>query len=157
MRGFPKRINTAQDIENSLELVQAGQLDAVQLQEALQAIERRAFLHVPIVEIAVNRRTVTTRFCNEAVVGEAGNVTITRVTHREAPEGDEAGGMEVGFAYTDMVLAAPLPEGETEILIPAETSPLVEMGLGAAKFTQINKAVEVVAVEAMRMRGVATV
>ena len=136
MRGFPKRINTAQDIEHSFELVRVGQLDPEDLLNALEAIGRQAFLHVPIVGVSKNRLKVTTRFVNEAAPGQAGNVNITNVQHRADP--DSSGGMDEGFAFTDITLAAPLDEGETVIMIPAIASPLVELGMTAARFISLG-------------------
>ena len=136
MRGFPKRINTAQDIEHSFELVRVGQLDPEDLLNALEAIGRQAFLHIPIVSVSQNRRTVTTRFVNEAQAGQAGNVTITNVQHRADP--DSSGSMDEGFAFTDLTLSAPLDVGETVILIPAVASPLVELGMTAARFVSLG-------------------
>ena len=142
MRGFPKTIQTAQDVENCFDMVQAGQLDAVKFQEKLEAIGRRAYLHCPITEITGNRRTATIRFCNEAMVGVAGNTTITAVKHIPDPNPPEGGAMEEGNAFTVLTLEAPLPAGETKILIPAPVAPFVSMGMATARFTSIGAAIE---------------
>ena len=146
MRGFPKRISTAQDIEHCFELVQAGELDAAQFQEALEAIGRRAFLNVPIVDISADRRTVTTRFCNEAIAGAAGSVVITNIQHQTDP--GAAGGIDEGsFAFTVLTLQSALPAGVDVLEIPAPVAPFIEMGIAPARFTAMQGIIEPLAMK----------
>lgn len=44
MKGFPKVLKTAQDVKNCKDMVDAGQLQAADLLEAIEAIETRILL-----------------------------------------------------------------------------------------------------------------
>ena len=48
MKGFPKVLKTAQDVKNCKDMVDAGQLQAADLLEAIEAIENQNFIICPI-------------------------------------------------------------------------------------------------------------
>lgn len=80
MKGFPKVLKTAQDVKNCKTMVDAGQLQAADLLEAIEAIENQNFIICPIRELSEDKKTVTVTYCNEAAAGArvtAGGVTAT--------------------------------------------------------------------------------
>lgn len=80
MKGFPKVLKTAQDVKNCKDMVDAGQLQAADLLEAIEAIENQNFIICPIRELSEDKKTVTVTYCNEAAAGAkvtAGGVTAT--------------------------------------------------------------------------------
>ena len=96
MKGFPKVLKTAQDVKNCKDMVDAGQLQAADLLEAIEAIENQNFIICPIRELSEDKKTVTVTYCNEAAAGAkvtAGGVTATiqswsiSTENRTDPEG----------------------------------------------------------------------
>lgn len=69
MKGFPKNIATGKDLYNCLSLVQAGELPANDLSDAIAAIEEREYITVPVLEISADRKTVVINPCAEALTG----------------------------------------------------------------------------------------
>lgn len=69
MKGFPKKIATGGDLYNCLSLVQAGELPANELTAAIEAVEGRQYIEVPVVEISDDRKTVVVRPCTEVAAG----------------------------------------------------------------------------------------
>lgn len=69
MKGFPKVLKTAQDVKNCKTMVDAGQLQAADLLEAIEAIENQNFIICPIRELSEDKKTVTVTYCNEAAAG----------------------------------------------------------------------------------------
>ena len=69
MKGFPKVLKTAQDVKNCKAMVDAGQLQAADLLEAIEAIENQNFIICPIRELSEDKKTVTVTYCNEAERG----------------------------------------------------------------------------------------
>jgi len=69
MKGFPKKIATGNDLYNCLSLVQAGELPANELSAAIEAVEERQYIAVPIVEISEDRKTVVINHCAEVAAG----------------------------------------------------------------------------------------
>lgn len=69
MKGFPKKIATGNDLYNCLSLVQAGKLPANDLSAAIEAVEKRQYITVPILQIGEDRKTVVIRPCAEAKTG----------------------------------------------------------------------------------------
>ncbi len=47
MKGFPKVLKTAQDVKNCKDMVDAGQLQAADLLEAIEAIRKPEFYYLP--------------------------------------------------------------------------------------------------------------
>jgi len=66
MRGFPKKIATGADLYNCLSLVQAGELTASDLNDAIAAVEEREYITVPVLEVSADRKTVIINPCAEA-------------------------------------------------------------------------------------------
>lgn len=64
MKGFPKRIATEKDLHHCLSMVQNGELEAVDLAGAIDAIEQREYVALPILEISEDRKTVVVAECN---------------------------------------------------------------------------------------------
>lgn len=69
MKGFPKKIATGNDLYNCLSLVQAGELPANELSAAIEAVEERQYIAVPIIEISEDRKTVVINPCAEVAAG----------------------------------------------------------------------------------------
>lgn len=69
MKGFPKKIATGQDLFNCLALVQTGELPATELSAAIEAIEEREYITVPVLEVSEDRKTVVINGCAEATTG----------------------------------------------------------------------------------------
>lgn len=69
MKGFPKKIATGNDLYNCLSLVQAGELPASELTAAIEAVEERQYITVPILEISEDRKTAVIHPCAEAASG----------------------------------------------------------------------------------------
>ena len=69
MKGFPKVLKTAQDVKNCKGMVDAGQLQAADLLEAIEAIKNQNFIICPIRELSEDKKTVTVTYCNEAAAG----------------------------------------------------------------------------------------
>ena len=63
MKGFPKVLKTAQDVKNCKDMVDAGQLQAADLLEAIEAIENQNFIICPIRELSEDKKTVTVTYC----------------------------------------------------------------------------------------------
>jgi rhodanese-related sulfurtransferase len=139
MKGFPKTINTAQDVENCFALVKRGELAAAELQDALKGIEERGFLHCPIVSVSGDGKQATIRYCNEAAAGAAGNAVIISVRHEAEPD---APGMDGDApSLTVLTLESPLPADETVIKIPA-SDPYADMGITAVRINEIKEALD---------------
>lgn len=93
MRGLPKRFGTAEDIRNCYAMVQAGELDAEELLEAIEEWEAQGFACCPILE--ANNKTITLVYCPEiaqgdnVIIGES-ELKVKTVTHtydeEEQPE-----------------------------------------------------------------------
>lgn len=69
MKGFPKKIATGNDLYNCLSLVQAGEIPAKELSAAIEAVEERQYIAVPVVEISEDRKTVVINPCAEVAAG----------------------------------------------------------------------------------------
>lgn len=98
MKGFPKVLKTAQDVKNCKAMVDAGELEAGDLMEAIAALENQNFITCSIVELSEDRKTVTVMYCSEAAAGGkagAGGITATiqEVEHING-EPDEEGKVE---------------------------------------------------------------
>lgn len=90
MRGLPKRFGTAEDIRNCYAMVQAGELDAEELLEAIEEWEAQGFACCPIIE--TNNKTITLVYCPEisdgdtVIVGDK-ELKVKTVTHVQDEEG----------------------------------------------------------------------
>ncbi len=138
MKDFPKRIQTAQDIENCFGMVNVGTLAAADLLAALESIERRAFVHCPIFEFRdTARKKPVIRYCGEAQPGAAGNCEISSVKHEA--DAEESAGMDSGYAFTVLTLAASLAAEESVIKIPLP-DPFAAMGMYSERVAEIKEA-----------------
>ena len=86
MRNMPKIIGTGQDIYNLLGMVQAGNLAAEELREAIRGIEEEKYIFTPVIAVSEDKRYVTTNYLAEAAKGakvlcEGKKYTIKSVEH----------------------------------------------------------------------------
>lgn len=122
MQGYPKHIGTGQDLLNCLALVQTGQLEAADLKADLEAVQARAWLRLPVVVLADDRKSVTLRYCSEATVGSAisTGAKITGLTVVTDEDGSPA--------ETVLTFSRALPEGTTEVYIRNPVDPYEALG-----------------------------
>ena len=83
---MPKVIGTGKDIYNLLGMVQAGNLEAIELKEVIQGLEEEKYIFTPIIAISEDKRYVTTNYLAEAAKGakvmcEGKEYTIKSVEH----------------------------------------------------------------------------
>ena len=112
MKGF----KTAQDVKNCKDMVDAGQLQAADLLEAIEAIENQNFIICPIRELSEDKKTVTVTYCNEAAAGAkvtAGGVTAT-IQSVEHIDGEPDGS---GKEKTKITLSRTIAAGSETIKI----------------------------------------
>ncbi|UZT82152.1 hypothetical protein [Caproicibacterium sp. BJN0003] len=143
MKGFPKTIGTGQDLFNCLAMVQAGELAAVDLKNAIEAIEAQAYIPCPIGSISEDRKTVTINYCPEAQASQAINTatsgcTVSAVEHKKVSGGTEDAGSETGPNQTIVTLSTALGVGETVLKIPAPTSPYAALGITQEQIDSIK-------------------
>jgi len=144
MQGFPRAVQTAQDIENLLALVQAGQFPKDQLIEAIAGIEQRAYLRCPVQGVSTDKKTVTVCYCAEAaagqVIGNGSAIKITAVKHVADSDGGES--EDEMPAQTSITLSKVFPTSDRVILIAAPNDPLEAMGLTAKRLDEIKGAID---------------
>ena len=113
MKGFPKVLKTAQDVKNCKDMVDAGQLQAADLLEAIEAIENQNFIICPIRELSEDKKTVTVTYCNEAAAGAkvtAGGVTAT-IQSVEHIDGEPDGSGKAEKEKTKITLSRTIAAG----------------------------------------------
>jgi hypothetical protein len=141
MKGFPKAIGTGQDLLNCLALVQAKELAADDLKNAIAGIEAQAFITCPIVAVSGDRKTVTINYCPEAqdaqTINSAAGCTITAVNH-QASGTNGAGGSENTPDQSVITLSAALGTDETALKIPSPASPLAALGITQDQLNSIK-------------------
>ena len=116
MKGFPKKIATGNDLYNCLSLVQAGELPANELSAAIEAVEERQYIAVPIVEISEDRKTVVINPCAEV-----------------------AAGVKVKNNYTTTIKEArAMEEGEKVLKVLSDVSPFEVLGISADEVKSIK-------------------
>lgn len=133
MRGYPHTIGTAQDLNNLLSLVQAGELQKADLLNTISALEAQQIITCPIVAISDDRKTVTLNYCAEAKTGQAiaDGVTISAIsTAGTDPDGKQ----------TVLTLSVALPAGQTIIPIPNPAEPLKRLGIMQTQLDTIKEA-----------------
>ena len=127
MKGYPNNFNTKEDYYNCLAMVQAGELEAAGLKEALKALEEQRYIHTAILTRTTDKKGVNTMYCPEIAVGAAfycgnvtGNVKAAVATH--SASADEPDTMA-------LTLSAAVPDEETKIHIisSVDNLALVEM------------------------------
>ena len=119
MKGFPKVLKTAQDVKNCKDMVDAGQLQAADLLEAIEAIENQNFIICPIRELSEDKKTVTVTYCSEAAAGAkvtAGGVTAT-IQSVEHIDGEPDGSGKAEKEKTKITLSRTIAAGSEAIKI----------------------------------------
>lgn len=128
MKGFPKVLKTAQDVKNCKAMVDAGQLQATDL---LEAIENQNFIICPIRELSEDKKTVTVTYCNEAAAGAkvtAGGVTAT-VQSVEHIDGEPDGSGKTEKEKTKITLSRAIAAGSETIKIANTPSVYETLGM----------------------------
>lgn len=141
MRDFPKRLATATDIRNCLELVREGVFEAQELLDAIAVLENRNYMDCPIREVGADKKTVTINYCAEAKSGikaiVAGKtVTINAAAHEEG-EPSETG--EKQFEKTVLTLSAIVDVKAKEIKVTAPYTIYDELGMTEAEMEEIKE------------------
>ena len=128
MKGYPKKLKTKEDYYNCLAMVQAGEIAAAGLKEALDALEKRRYISCNILQISGNRKEVTVLYCTEAKVGAAfiaGEATgeVTAVTNVQvARDSDEQ-------SVTKLGLSAAVPQDVTAVEVMNSVDVLARVGM----------------------------
>ena len=131
MKGFPKVLKTAQDVKNCKDMVDAGQLQAADLLEAIEAIENQNFIICPIRELSEDKKTVTVTYCNEAAAGAkvtAGGVTAT-IQSVEHIDGEPDGSGKAEKEKTKITLSRTIAAGSEAIKITNTPSVYDTLGM----------------------------
>mgnify|MGYP000348508162 CR=1 FL=1 len=131
MKGFPKVLKTAQDVKNCKAMVDAGQLQATDLLEAIEAIENQNFIICPIRELSEDKKTVTVTYCNEAAAGAkvtAGGVTAT-VQSVEHIDGEPDGSGKTEKEKTKITLSRAIAASSETIKIANTPSVYETLGM----------------------------
>ena len=131
MKGFPKVLKTAQDVKNCKDMVDAGQLQAADLLEAIEAIENQNFIICPIRELSEDKKTVTVTYCNEAAAGAkvtAGGVTAT-IQSVEHIDGEPDGSGKAEKEKTKITLSRTIAAGSEAIKITNTPSVYDALGM----------------------------
>ena len=131
MKGFPKVLKTAQDVKNCKDMVDAGQLQAADLLEAIEAIENQNFIICPIRELSEDKKTVTVTYCNEAAAGAkvtAGGVTAT-IQSVEHIDGEPDGSGKAEKEKTKITLSRTIAAGSETIKIANTPSVYDTLGM----------------------------
>ena len=124
MKGFPKVLKTAQDVKNCKDMVDAGQLQAADLLEAIEAIENQNFIICPIRELSEDKKTVTVTYCNEAAAGAT--ATIQSVEHID---GEPDGSGKAEKEKTKITLSRTIAAGSEAIKITNTPSVYDTLGM----------------------------
>lgn len=131
MKGFPKVLKTAQDVKNCKDMVDAGQLQAADLLEAIEAIENQNFIICPIRELSEDKKTVTVTYCSEAAAGAkvtAGGVTAT-IQSVEHIDGESDGSGKAEKEKTKITLSRTIAAGSEAIKITNTPSVYDTLGM----------------------------
>lgn len=138
MKGYPKKLKTKEDYYNYLAMVQAGELAAVGLRKALDALEKRRYIPCNILQIGANRKEVTVLYCIEAKVGAAfvaGEAAgeVTAVTNVQAEQGSDE------QSVTKLGLSAAVPQDVTVVQVMNSVDVLARVGMTEADITAIRE------------------
>ena len=112
-------------------MVDAGQLQAADLLEAIEAIENQNFIICPIRELSEDKKTVTVTYCNEAAAGAkvtAGGVTAT-VQSVEHIDGEPDGSGKTEKEKTKITLSRAIAAGSETIKIANAPSVYETLGM----------------------------
>ena len=132
MVGFPKVLQTGQDILNCFEMVNNGEYSPVCLKQEIERIERTNSLHVPVNK--KEGRNATVNYCYEATVGltlEDG-LKITAVDHIKDKDDTPT---ETVITFNKNV-----PTGITILKIPLTVNVFTEMGIDENQLQEIKEA-----------------
>lgn len=127
MKGYPNNYNTKEDYYNCLAMVQAGELEAAGLKEALNALEEQRYIHTTILSRASGGTSVNIMLCPEVTIGAAyycGNVTgtVKNAVGTHSATTDEPDTMQ-------LTLSAAVPETEKDIHIISAVDNLALVGM----------------------------
>ena len=127
MKGYPNNFNTKEDYYNCLAMVQAGELEAAGLIEALNALEEQRYIHTVILSRSEDGKSVHIMLCPEVTIGAAfycGNVTgeIRNAVGTHSATTDEPDTMQ-------LMLSAAAPETEKAIHIISSVDNLALVGM----------------------------
>lgn len=142
MKGFPKGINTAEDLFNCLAMVQAGQLQADDLKRCIASIENRKFISVPILSMNTDRKEIKTTYCAEAQEGQTALVAAVSckivAVQAEQAEADDALGDAEKISFTKIMLNKAAPAEALTIGIPSPIDPLADIGITEDQLNSIK-------------------
>lgn len=138
MKGHPKKLKTKEDYYNCLAMVQAGELPAAGLREALDALEKRRYIPCNILQISGNRKEVTVLYCTEAKVGAAfiaGEAAgeVTAVTNIQAEQGSDE------QSVTKLGLSVAVPQDITVVQVMNSVDVLARVGMTEADIAAIRE------------------
>lgn len=138
MKGYPKKLKTKEDYYNCLAMVQAGELEAAGLVEALDALEERRYIPCNILQISNNRKEVTVLYCTEAEVGaefKAGDAkgNVTTVTNVQAEQGGDE------QSVTKLGLSVAVPQDVTVVKVMNSVDVLARVGMTEADIAAIRE------------------
>lgn len=109
MKGFPKTIQTREDVLNCLELVRSKQLDIEEFETMLTIIDNLSYDCIPIIGVAEDLMSVTLNYCAEissdsVVLYNGDNIDISTIEHRKSIEKSSDQMEENGFTTTIVTL-----------------------------------------------------
>ena len=127
MKGYPSNFNTKEDYYNCLTLVQAGELEAEGLKDALNALEEQRYIHTTILSRSADKKEVSIMFYTEVTVGTAfycGNVigTVKSTVAKHNAKDDEPDTMK-------LTLSDAISDEETRVHIISNVDNLALVGM----------------------------
>ena len=145
MKNMPRKLNTKQDILNCLELVKTdANYKAADLLKLLDALINRNFIIAVIDEISSDRKTVTLKYCAEAIVN--GNVesngTTLKIKSVEHIDGEPDDQGNVSKESTKVVLSGKLDDMYTSLYIEANPTIYEVMDIAKEEFDNIYSEVK---------------
>ena len=137
MRNFPKRLATASDIRNCLDMVRSGYFKPSQLYNAMIKLEKQNYSECPILE--KEAKTATIIHCNELEVGMK-----VKVSDREMKISaiENIINEETEQITQDLItFTANLPEDAEVILRPVTPTIYERLGMSKEEFDAIKEEV----------------
>ncbi len=140
MRGFPKKIATGEDLYNCLSMVQSGEIPANALTEAIEQVEQRKYISIPILELSEDRKTVVISRCAEAVVDVQvkGGEDMKIDAIQTVESSNSSASMMEEDETTTITLSKALPVGETFLRIASPHDPFVALGITETELNNIK-------------------
>lgn len=116
MKGYPTQLKTKEDFYNCLAMVQAKELNAAGLQQALDALEEQRYINAGILSKAQENKQVNIMYLNEAEANTAFKCrevtgTIKSVTSKQSADEQEEP------STTTLILSAAVPADATSVMI----------------------------------------